>query len=209
MIVSISGSEGVGKSTLLNYFTRKTNFEAIEEKAEEAAKAWKGEHYTSLLETLEEVKDSPEDYVSLQFDMVKRWEHSLPGEFSAKPGNGDYITDRSPIDSAAYLLMNVASRLSQKDTEDALVPMLKASRKVDLHVIIPFETSRSYLKKSASKLGEEGWRVNNTYYTEAYQDILLGVLVRSNTPFVMLEGETIVERYSSLKKIIKSYRLGG
>jgi hypothetical protein len=118
MRIAVSGTHGVGKSTLIDEFLRK-NPEFVHEP----------EPYTVLVEDLgEEFSDEPnvEDFRrQLEFN-IDRLQHHVRGE--------SVIYERCPIDFLAYI-----DALEPRGVEALLNPVSRAMENLDLIVYLPFD----------------------------------------------------------------------
>jgi AAA domain len=122
MRIAISGTHGVGKSTLIDKFLRQ-HPEFVHEP----------EPYTVLVEDLgEEFSAEPcvEDFRrQLEFNIERLSQHT-PSE--------NVIYERCPVDFLAYI-----HALDPKDAEALLEPITEAMQQLDLIVYLPFNAASS------------------------------------------------------------------
>ena len=122
MRIAVSGTHGVGKSTLIDEFLR-THQEFVHEP----------EPYTVLVEDFgEEFSDEPsvEDFRrQLEFNIDRLGQHA-PGE--------KVIYERCPIDFLAYV-----DALEPRSVEALLGPVSEAMQNLDLIVYLPFEDDQT------------------------------------------------------------------
>jgi len=120
--IAVSGTHGVGKSTLIDEFLR-SHGEFVHEP----------EPYTVLVEDLgEEFADEPnvEDFRrQLEFNIDRLRQHA-PGE--------KVIYERCPIDFLAYI-----DALEAGSAEELLEPASKAMQKLDLIVYLPLDEDQT------------------------------------------------------------------
>src|ERR1051325_3706236 len=125
MRIAVSGTHGVGKSTLIDEFLGK-HPEFVHEP----------EPYTVLVESLgEEFSDKPnvEDFFrQLEFNIDRLGQHA-PGE--------KVIYERCPIDFLAYI-----DALEPREVEALLNPVSKAMQNLDLIVYLPLTIESEYPK---------------------------------------------------------------
>lgn len=120
MRIAVSGTHGVGKSTLIDEFLRRHPEFAHEP-----------EPYTVMVEDLGEefsAEPSVEDFVrQLQFNIERL------GQYAA---DDDVIYERCPVDFVAYI-----HALDPQSAEDLLEGITEAMRQVDLIVYLPLDAT--------------------------------------------------------------------
>lgn len=161
MRIAVSGTHGVGKSTLIDEFLR-THQEFVHEP----------EPYTILVEDLgEEFSDEPngEDFRrQLEFTLDRLRQHA-PRE--------KVIYERCPVDFLAYI-----DALEPGSVEALLGPVSEAMQNLDLIVYLPLEDGQMIAPEYPKLQKAVDRRLNNMLLDDE-----LGII---NTPVVEAKGST-------------------
>jgi len=163
MRIAVSGTHGVGKSTLIDEFLRRHPEFAHEP-----------EPYTAMVEDFcEEFSAEPsvEDFCrQLEFNMDRLSQHA-PGE--------DVIYERCPVDFLAYI-----HALDGKTAEALLEPLKEAMQHLDLIVYLPLDESTG--DDEFPKLQ----RAVDHRLSAIFRDDEFGIISSTNAIIIEAEGST-------------------
>jgi len=103
----ITGTSGIGKTTLAEYISRKLQVPFINGSS---TVLWKKYNITSHVELLEMGSREPTKGLEFQYELLKLREELVNGVDS-------FVTDRTPIDNLVYFLYQNAPYLSNGDVK--------------------------------------------------------------------------------------------
>jgi hypothetical protein len=179
MRIAVSGTHGVGKSTLIDEFLRR-HPEFVHEP----------EPYTVMVEDLGEefsAEPSVEDFRRhLEFNVERLSQHA-PGE--------NVIYERCPVDFLAYI-----HALDRKSAEALLERVSEAMRHLDLILYLPFDrTSEEFPKLQ---------RAVDRRLRSIFQEDEFGIMSSTNAIIVEAEGSTD-HRLHTLEKLMNIKHAAG
>ena len=179
MRIAVSGTHGVGKSTLIDEFLRR-HHEFVHEP----------EPYTMMVEDLgEEFSAEPcvEDFLrQLEFNIDRIQQHA-PGE--------NVIYERCPVDFLAYI-----HALDRKSAEALLERVSEAMRHLDLILYLPFDgTSEEFPKLQ---------RAVDRRLRSIFREDEFGIMSSTNAIIVEAEGSTD-HRLHTLEKLMNIKHAAG
>jgi|SRR6185503_5174913 len=179
MRIAVSGTHGVGKSTLIDEFLRR-HPEFVHEP----------EPYTVMVEDFGEefsAEPSVEDFRrQLEFNIERLSQHA-PGE--------NVIYERCPVDFLAYI-----HALDRKSAEALLERVSEAMRHLDLILYLPFDgTSEEFPKLQ---------RAVDRRLRSIFQEDEFGIMSSTNAIIVEAEGSTD-HRLHTLEKLMNIKHAAG
>jgi len=179
MRIAVSGTHGVGKSTLIDEFLRR-HPEFVHEP----------EPYTVMVEDLGEefcAEPSVEDFRrQLEFNIERLSQHA-PGE--------NVIYERCPVDFLAYI-----HALDRKSAEALLERVSEAMRHLDLILYLPFDgTSEEFPKLQ---------RAVDRRLRSIFREDEFGIMSSTNAIIVEAEGSTD-HRLPTLEKLMNIKHAAG
>lgn len=151
--VALSGSAGVGKTTLAQALAARWSLPYVDEGMRRRLEAGLSLH-------------------SLDRDQQRQLLHELAdeayaGKQMAVTANGGFISDRSPIDQIAFWLHYGFCQDPQEDTGSFIEAQLKRSAIVDLVVLLPW---------GVLPFEDDGVRTANSWIQLKYQALVEGLL---------------------------------
>jgi hypothetical protein len=106
--IFITGTSGIGKTTLANYIAAKYRIPFINGSS---SVLWKKYNISSHKELLEMGVNNPNKGIDFQLELLNYRE-----ELIKKTGNTHFVTDRSIIDNLVYFMFQNSPYLSEQDT---------------------------------------------------------------------------------------------
>lgn len=173
--IAISGTSGVGKTTLAKYISEKYNIPFV---TMSTKPLWDKLGITSHEDIL---KRSAEDkHWALQFqDLILDERERLDKE------NNTYVTDRGPIDNIVYFLLQCSQYVTELNTHSYIQRCLELQKNITHQIILPF-TEEVVLE-------QDNKRISNPYYQMTVDSVFSQVYRRyigkNNKTLLILEWD--------------------
>jgi deoxyadenosine/deoxycytidine kinase len=164
--IACSGPSGTGKTTLSTYIAEQYNIPFI---TTSTKPLWEKHGILSHAHLIGMTTNDPTWGLRFQHEVLS---HRV--EVLSKAGK-EFVTDRSPIDNLAYLLMQNSHQLTERETESYMDLCNEAINLFTGFIIMPFTDDIN--------LEDDGKRVVNRYYQVTMNhvfDAASGMLTRRN-----------------------------
>lgn len=165
MIILFSGPSGSGKTTLCNHLQKVHNLNFI---STSSKTLWSKHGITTHSQIIQRSNVNPKWGIAFQWELLEYREH-LYNTY------GSFCSDRSPLDNAAYFLLQNAHWATQKETGDYIERCFALAEKATKIILLKgFEYG---------KVPDDGMRISNQYYQDVYDTIMnmvIGCYSKSN-----------------------------
>lgn len=179
--INMAGPSGIGKTTVAKALSEMYGITFISGSYSDLVPSTKDVPHSDMIQL--DAKQIFEQDVQLLNARNKTW-----GRYQ------NVISDRSYVDSAAYLIQKLSHRLPQCDMDD-FIEKCKILNLIQTSHLIFFEFTRRYF--SEWKMEDNGKRVLNKYYQEQISEIMKSVIMHHFGP-PKYEGYIQGSEYSNL-----------
>jgi len=183
MLFAVSGSQGSGKSTVLEGLKEK-GYNVLERKISRSILAdWDV--------SLDEVNMQPELSLRFQDEILKR---KFSDEQDAVNSDDIYFTERTYMDSFVFYMYTFGSKtIFNQNINDYYQRCCEYDTNYTSVFLLPF---------GQFDILNDGVRNSNSLYGESIDVVLRNFLRKSTTPLHEIEQESVSDRISYIKKIV-------
>lgn len=185
--VGICGPSGTGKTTLANYIANEYSLPFVNSSSKVL---WQKYNYKSHRQVYYDIYRNPAKAIALQMSILEFRENTLRGREY-------FITDRTPIDQAAYYLSYFP--LENTFNKQKFIENLSRAMK-------PFD-SIIFIRYKNRKIEDDGQRITDPYY-QGMMDSIMDFIIKEDILGIKANILTIdIWDWELRKSMIKNYLL--
>jgi GTPase SAR1 family protein len=192
MKILLSGPSGVGKTTMANDISKEWDIPFIQGSSKNLWDKYRIKSHQHLIELC---NNDLRFAVDFQYELLEVRKKIMKM-------NESFVTDRSPLDSMVYFLLNVSDRVDSNETLNYIKECSKSFPDKYIQIFLGL-TSGMLIQKG---IEDDGFRINNIYYQLMVNNIFKGV-IEGNWLDMNMNRFEIIETWDREIRDKKTYKL--